>query len=255
MKTLASVLALCLIASSAHASVISGGTAGDFTLGTTGDSSKINGRLDGAVTIGAVDPTANAGGGDYSSIAVDMDVTAFVKHDFFDIEFDLGSIIINGPVVFLDSNITGRVYDFTVTLQNLVGSGLGSSIPSDAGDNIGPFDIEIDGGPAGLRFLNGPINTLISGTNSIGSAPGGYFGYVNDKKLTFGGLNGSGVQIPNGGSQDFTFSLYVPNSNDDFRLRFTANPEPGALALAAIAMIPCGVVIRRRRKAAAASKV
>lgn len=37
----------------------------------------------------------------------------------------------------------------------------------------------------------------------------------------------------------------------DFTMTFVANPEPATLLLGTLAMIPAGLVIRRRRKAAA----
>ena len=80
-------------------------------------------------------------------------------------------------------------------------------------------------------------------------------GYTLPTGFRIGGMSGGGGAIYNGGTSTETFVL----SNSGFTagggtrnsyLTFTANPEPATLLLGSLALIPAGMVARRRRKAA-----
>jgi hypothetical protein len=228
-------------------SAITGGpTSGANTLGSPGPDNGgtgVNGRLDSGTVAGPA-------GNDMTALAADLNVTAFALQRSFDISYELSNIS------FLDSLITGRVYDFTLTVTNALNSALGVPQTNESiAQAIQPIDIELIGGPGAMTFLDGPTNTLVSGSNSIGSAPsstgtGAYTIFNSGRNLRFGGLNGGGLFIPNGSSEDFAFSVFIPHSGADFSLRITANPEPTSLILAGlgICVFGGGGYMRRRKR-------
>lgn len=70
----------------------------------------------------------------------------------------------------------------------------------------------------------------------------------------FGGLNGGGPTIAQGGSASSELDLVAVSfkpagESHSFTLKFTANPEPTSLLLGALVVGPCGIgLVRRRRK-------
>lgn len=141
-------------------------------------------------------------------------------------------------------------YLFTVTVTNA------TSHP------LGPLDIEILPGsgifPSVAAFFDTPAQPNPTPVNGIGgSGPQWQPGDSTPTRLWFGGVNGGGGDIPVGGSQVFTFSVDVPISAipiGSFRLAFTANPEPGTIALAGLALGAGGFYVRRRRLNKSAKK-
>lgn len=69
----------------------------------------------------------------------------------------------------------------------------------------------------------------------------------------FGGLNGGGIGATYNG-RPAAIATFQWNTSGaaltQASLTFTANPEPGTMVLAGMALLPLGVVSRRRRKAA-----
>lgn len=238
MKNLAFTALLVLLpVGIAEASFIQSITVGSNTAPSgTLKSPAFNGRLNSSST----DPYTN---NERTEKPISVDVTAWKLFQPFDVTFVMNDATFLGN----DDEIVGRAYRVTLTMRNDV----------DNNRPIGPIQVDLvgAGAGAGIRFLDGPVNVDNTSSNPpgdafIGSAPDTYFGYVSDTRLVFGGLNGGGVHIPNGGSQDFAFSIFAPHTSSDFALRFTANPEPGTLALAGLALFPLGVAVRRRRRRA-----
>ncbi|MCA9034517.1 MAG: hypothetical protein KDA91_05270 [Planctomycetaceae bacterium] len=167
-------------------------------------------------------------------------VTAWAKPDLNHGGFELS-------FGYVDLGVAGtKTYNFAVTVNNSVGQGLSSPVqPSAVGDDIQNIEFEI-------------VRTgLAAGTVTFAVAnagPAGPFIYTNgggNQVLRFGGTNGGGVAIPNGGSHTFNFDVLVADGDagGSFGLRVIANPEPGTMLLAAMTLIPGGIAVRRRRQA------
>ena len=122
---------------------------------------------------------------------------------------------------------------------------------------------QLTGGSPGSAINGFDIATSISGANlAISSptdppAPASSFSILNPnlgpgQPFRFGGLNGGGSgQITAGQTATSTLPIAVTafaNTTGTVSLEFTANPEPATIGLAALAMIPAGVVVYRRRR-------
>lgn len=79
---------------------------------------------------------------------------------------------------------------------------------------------------------------------------------LSNTHIHFGGLNGGGGATPWNTTQTFQFIIRVSQTDDpgSFNLQFTANPEPGSLALAGILGAPMLCWMRRRRQNATTVK-
>ena len=89
---------------------------------------------------------------------------------------------------------------------------------------------------------------------------GNLTGVNPDDSLRFGGLNGGGVSLAFGASTVVNFKVQVSQvgataGTGASTFTLTANPEPTTLLLGSLVMVPAGVALRRRRKAAAAEAV
>lgn len=143
-------------------------------------------------------------------------------------------------------------YWFRVTLTNMLNAN--GVDPGDAGKEISGLDIAISPGPFAIAgFDSPPPGDPAPGFLSANAFPlqvGGVTGGI----LRYGGISGGGGGIPFGTSQTFLFGIDIVDlggigSNaGSLTLTFTANPEPGTLLLAGMALMPAGVVIRRRRR-------
>ena len=122
---------------------------------------------------------------------------------------------------------------------------------------------QLTGGSPGSAISGFDIATSISGANlAISSptdppAPTSTFSVLNPNlgpglPFRFGGLQGGGSgQITAGQTATSTLPIAVialANTTGTVSLEFTANPEPATIGLAALAMIPAGVVVYRRRR-------
>jgi len=132
-----------------------------------------------------------------------------------------------------------RVYEFDVTLKNDLLFN----------KEIGGLDIKQAGaGGYGTSFGDG------NNVNTNQSA--GPFHYAlnphtnTTSDIYYGGLAGGGGSTPNGQSETFVYDLRLPTNQvgtNNFTMTFTANPEPGSLALAGLLGISGLLGLRRRR--------
>ena len=167
-----------------------------------------------------------------NKVVLSLDV--FKMHVPFEINFTTS----NGPQA---GGNKAAEYFFTVTLNNQL---LNQR-------DIRSLDIEIVAGPGLLPLFDKPANP-------VPTAPAGFpYNELNPTTtiVRFGGLSGGGGTIAYGGSGIFTFSIDIPRtgaglnlSNQSFSLQFTANPEPGSLALCGLLGAPALSLLRRRRK-------
>ncbi len=229
LKSVLTIAILLGMAQITQASAIVGVSGGGAT--PTG----INPPLSGALTTPAVilyGGDANPIGDAVGSVA--FGVTAFSKSGPFDIS--LG--VFDTAGIGLDA-IAARTINFAVTVTNMVGTGV--TIPGEpaaAGDDIQNIEFEI-------VTAGGPAHAFIpaSAGGVGGAAPLTPLLYINgsgNQVLRFGGVNGGGPAISNGGSQVFNFQIATLASNTPFSLRITANPEPGSIILALIVAMSFG---------------
>lgn len=155
-----------------------------------------------------------------------------------------------------------RFYNLTLTIKNAL------AYPNAAHNFMNGFDF-------GNRIVADNTVALIR-VNAATSAMGGnfspgVFAFEQPTPLVpnisngwrFGGLNGGGPTLAQNGTTVVKFQLVVTQNNPDSGLgsaSFTsfglvANPEPTTLLLGSLVMVPAGVALRRRRKAAAAEAV
>lgn len=139
-----------------------------------------------------------------------------------------------------------ETYSFSITLTNRVGQGTESpSQPAAVGDNIQNIEFEI------LASGGTPIGTKPTFVAPPSTGPAGHFLYTNgagNQVLRFGGIAGGGIALAQNAVQIFNFSISVPDVTGSWSIRTTANPEPGTLAMSAIAMGLFGGGYRRRKK-------
>ena len=205
-------------------------------LGARADAAIITGASAGAGTGWTLDNVAVAG------TVVTLDMTVTELHTNFNVNFDITSVDATGGVAItiphtIVVNVTNGLtyanaahsanlngYDVVVTDPGAIG---GAGIPGFPLPNTGAF---------GFTAPTFPFTNIAGGWR-------------------FGGLNGGGATLAVGATTQtaFTFNTttaaFLPaGANDTVTLQFTANPEPGTMVLAGLALIPCGVVARRRRK-------
>ena len=192
--------------------------------------------------------TAGAGTGwsldNYTSTGANsftLDLTVLEKQSPFDVIFDITST----PNSF-DGNSAQTNYLVTLNITNGLPTG------SYASSYLPGFDLLDQGSGAfatDLPAFPAPTSDVFAFQNPVPfttNLPGGDW--------RFGGLNGGGVALTPGGTAvvTFTYTVSTPDGAGAFvgtsALRFVANPEPGSMVLAALALIPCGVVVRRRRQ-------
>ncbi len=174
------------------------------------------------------------------------------------ISFDLEVLKLHTPVNFnltLGALAGGLSGTSSITSNYLVTINVKNSLtPANGGqDYLNGFDLVNSGSPTGvstasLDFDLAPTSNVFAVQYAGGAnIPSGY---------RFGGLNGGGGAIYNtgggpGGVAQVTFGYVLVGRNaGSANLSFTANPEPATLLLGSLALIPAGMVARRRRKAA-----
>ncbi|GAB5442256.1 MAG: hypothetical protein Fues2KO_26050 [Fuerstiella sp.] len=221
-------LAVLLAGSSASAALVSGASSSDTSVAT--------------ISLGASSETTSAGGSFFDDTAtMTLDVTVFQKH--VPVQFTLSFDPEPG------SGSVTRTYDITFNVTN--------SLPS--GGSLSYMN--------GFDITNGPFTNAASAQLNADIEPTGYFAfedgpppaseYNRPTGFRFGGLNGGGPASYNGDvtTNNFSFTITAAKSaSPTATLNFTANPEPGTLALAGLALFPLGIAVRRRRKAAQQSE-
>lgn len=218
-------LTLLLASSTTSAAIITDVTSSDLSVATVSLASESS------------TPQTGFGGSDVSA-TLELDVTILQKHVPVEFIFTVDED---------DSAGTGGVFRrYAVTLN------VTNSLPTGGSrDYINGFDI-----------TNGDEGVFTAGLDP-NTEPSGYFAFEDGPPPTeynqpggfrFGGLNGGGPAMYNGDpvrTQFFSYVISGPNNiSGTTTLSFTANPEPGTLALAGLALFPLGIAVRRRRKAA-----
>jgi len=138
-----------------------------------------------------------------------------------------------------------RDYVFRVTVKN-------SLPPKDAHRFLG-MDIAL------AKISGNGTGTFLFGGSAIaatvpGGTPGSYLnseGTVTPDLLRFGGLSGGGGYIAPGATAVLAFGMRFAETTgpSSYTLTFTTNPEPGTMALGALAMsVASGVGYRRRKR-------
>lgn len=218
-------LALLVAGSSAPAAIITGVTSSDTSVAT--------------ISIGSESSTPITGSGVDDSATLTLDVTVLQNHVPVDFVFSYGADAGGGGIV-------TRQYDITFNLTNSIPTG-GSN------DYINGFDITNNGFTGALQAgLDGDTEPSGYFAFEDGPPPGSEYNQPNG--FRFGGLNGGGPAMYNGDpvrTQFFSYVITASNgASGTATVTFTANPEPGTLALAGLALFPLGIAVRRRRRAA-----
>lgn len=216
--------ALMFASSTASAAIITGVSSSDTSVAT--------------ISIGSESSTPIVGSGVDDTATLTLDVTVLQNHVPVDFTFDFGPDAGGGGIV-------TRQYDITFNLTNAIPTG-GSN------DYINGFDI-INDGSTGALLAGLDADTEPSGYFAFEDGPPPASEYNQPDGFRFGGLNGGGPAAYNGDTRTQFFSYVITASNGasgTATVTFTANPEPGTLALAGLALFPLGIAVRRRRKAA-----
>ena len=206
-----------------------------FSMALTAQAATITNATAGTGTAWSLDGYTSTGANSFT-----LDLTVLEKHSPFDVVFDITSTP-NG----VDGNSAQTNYLVTLNITNGLPTGPTSSYMSgfdllDLGS--GAFATDLPAFPAPTSDVFGFENPVSFTTN----LPGGNW--------RFGGLNGGGTPLASGATAvvTFTYTVATPDGAGAFvgtsALQFVANPEPGSIVLAALALIPCGVVVRRRRQ-------
>ncbi|GEM_PF-1263658 len=183
----------------------------------------------------------------------------------------LDNVTVAGTLVTLDMTVTDLhvpfVVDFAVTTVDATG---GPAITIAHTIVVNVTNGLTYGNPAHSANLNG-YDVVVTDTGAVGGAgiPGiplpnlGAFGFTYPTapftNITggwrFGGLNGGGGTLAVGAMTTTSFALNTTTSggfaagfNDTVGLTFTANPEPTTMLLGGLALLPCGIAVRRRRQ-------
>lgn len=139
-------------------------------------------------------------------------------------------------------NTTGSVeYFFSVAVTNATNHAISSFV----------LRILPTGGPLPLSIATFDLTGVAPFMS--GTGPQFQSSLADPVTLWFGGQNGGGGEIQIGATQVFNFSLDTGNTvfpDSAFRMTFAANPEPGTMALAGLALGAGGFYVRRRRKSA-----
>jgi hypothetical protein len=141
-----------------------------------------------------------------------------------------------------------RQYFMTVNVTNNVD-------PSAGSDYMNGFDLINAAAPVSGDLDSAQLRNRLPTniTDLTFEDDGGASKYNISNGFRFGGLAGGGKALYNGdsGSAIIQYTVTADADRDGgSRLTFTANPEPGTLALAGLALFPLGIAVRRRRKAA-----
>lgn len=212
----------CTGVSECHAVVLGTPTAG---ANMDGFADPVTGKLVSAAA-------TNTESGDASnSVTLSLEAWAKNSGDHSGFSTTIAAVAITAP----------QVYAFSVTLKNLVGQGNESPLQNAAsGDEIQNIEFEI---------IKGGLTTAPTFTTASGNAgPLVYTNGSGNSVIRFGGLRGGGLAIAQNGAPTFNFSISVPNETGNWTLRTYANPEPGTMALGAMAIGLFGGGYRRRKK-------
>lgn len=177
--------------------------------------------------------SVNLAGTNVVGTNINIDVTALKGNAPFKIGFTMDDE--GGP---FPENTT---YTVTVKMTNGV-----TPANMSLGWAMNGYDVDLID-PPGLPSANmfGPFTSTKFAAVQSNTLPSGF---------RFGGFNGGGGEIYNGESSTETFNVFFSTGfatgPQNFTIDFVANPEPATLLLGTLAMIPAGLVIRRRKAAA-----
>ena len=177
--------------------------------------------------------TGGSGGSSTATGTITVDIDVLKLHTPFGIVFSYDA----GGAQFTDYTVTLRV-------RNLVPSGQ---------TYMNGFDLR-NAGSSGIASAALSTDSLpTSDTFSMEVTPN-LFNLPTNDGFRFGGLNGGGGSIYTGSPYTINTVVYTVTGGrvapGTSTLNFTANPEPATLLLGSLALIPAGMVARRRRKAA-----
>ncbi len=272
LRLLVVLVAFALCGTSANADFIVGLAAGAGTAGVGGAPTPagVNGKItsysfqgpDRIVTNGINGPA-----GDPDAVTNDDFTGPGPNPNFVNISLDVFAM--NAPI-----NVTFTVqpqtslpppadaigpveYFFAVTLTNRLNDN--GIQPSTDGREIGGFNVSLIPGVTGAAY-DSPVNPAFGTIAGADPFPLKFGGFVTPASLQFGGLSGGGGGLAPNNSLTLLFSVDVPGSSNvspprNFTLAFTANPEPGSLALAGMLCSVGVVYLRNRRRNTAAPVV
>lgn len=231
MKKLFFLTVATLLSSATQAALVTGVTSSNTSIATVAISNIVHTPL--------VVPGVDAG-------SFTLDVEVFQKH--LPVSFNF-SFLADSPgfPVGPFNNVT-RAYEITMNVLN-------SLAPEGSRDYMNGFDVL--NGANGGGISTAQIDNFTPGSSAyFAFEPSGdpFNSYNVPGGFRFGGLSGGGNALFNGQSNSVTFTYIVTSqmaNGGNSSLIFTANPEPGTMVLAGLALLPVGVVVRRRRKAAA----
>ena len=210
----------------------------------TGTAAGGNGDLTSSSFSGTTQNNDFTGSGASNPNQVSLSLDVFAMGQPFVINFTTSNgLVTTGP---------GAEYFFTVSVTNKLGDN--GVDPGDHGKEMGALDIHILGAAAGSGLATIPA-LFDSPANPFPTSSPSYAVNQNSPTfLRFGGNAGGGGAIPYHTTGTFTFSIDIPQTTNfagGFTLQFTANPEPGSLALCSLLCAPALSLLRRRRKPAA----
>lgn len=141
-------------------------------------------------------------------------------------------------------------YFFTVTMRNMLNAN--GIHPAVAGREIGGFRVDLTPGAA-LAAFDAPQDPAFGTIGGADPFPLKFGGFVTPTSIQYGGLSGGGGGLGAGNIVQLQFSVDVPGSSNvspprTFSLAFTANPEPGSLALAGLLGTVGAFYARKRRR-------
>ena len=265
IRLIATTAILASAWSPAYAVLITSGAAGTGTAGPTDSTTGAFAQLVSAPTI-----TTGAEGNDLPSSAasdytgtaalapntVSFSLDVFAMGQPFDMTFDLGEG--PGPHPGGSGALAGSEYVFSVTVNNMIGAN--GIMPITGNTSITSFDFEIiptnsfvSFESVGQPFSPSPGSSINSGGGSPLAFAVPNLGTPGTPIIRFGDLtNDTGAPgIPFGASQTLTFSIdtsAIVGVSPSFTLRMTANPEPEAFLLAAVAFAMLYTLHRRRQR-------